>query len=50
MNPQTGLDGRPERYQTFIGALPYKMNDRNVEPTPAVKSLIQANLPAVWPN
>ncbi len=50
MNPQIGPDGRPKRYQTFIGALPYQMLDRNSEPTPAVKTLIQGNLPAVWPK
>ncbi len=49
MNPQTGPDGRPKRYQTFIGALPYQMVDRSSEPTAAVKSLIQSNQPAFWP-
>lgn len=50
MNPEVGADGRPERYQAFLGAVRYESADRAAEPTAAVRHLVEANLPAAWPN
>ncbi len=49
MNPEVELDGRVGRYQTFLGAFPYVMTDRDIEPSPEVRAAVLARLPTVWP-
>lgn len=49
MNPEVELDGRPGRFQAFLGAAPYTMTDRDAEPTPEVRALVEANIPESWP-
>jgi hypothetical protein len=49
MNPEIEADGRPGRYQTFIGAFAYGMTDRAEEPTPSVTGGVIAHLPQQWP-
>lgn len=50
MNPQVGFDGRPKRYQTFLGAAPYVMVDRTLEPTAAAREAVTSRLPQAWPD
>jgi len=49
MNPQIEADGRPGRYQSFIGAFEYLMTDREAEPTPEVRAAVISRLPLQWP-
>ncbi|HVK73798.1 MAG TPA: hypothetical protein VM734_10770 [Kofleriaceae bacterium] len=49
MNPEIELDGRPGRYQTFLGAFPYTSPDREAEPTPEARAGVVARLPEIWP-
>ncbi|KAB2901653.1 MAG: hypothetical protein F9K40_08370 [Kofleriaceae bacterium] len=49
MNPRIGVDGRPMRYQSFLGAYPYVMADRNAEPTPEAQAAVVSRLPLQWP-
>ena len=49
MNPEIEVDGRPGRYQTFLGAFPYTMSDRAAEPSPEARAGVLARLPEVWP-
>lgn len=49
MNRQIELDGRPGRYQSFIGAYPYTMVDRAAEPTAEAAASVTSRLPLQWP-
>ncbi len=49
MNPEIELDGRTGRYQSFLGAYPYVMNDRQAEPSLEAITAVTARLPEQWP-
>jgi len=50
MNSEIEEDGRPGRYQAFIGAFPYVSPDLAAEPTQDVYDGVLARIPVTWPH
>jgi hypothetical protein len=50
VNDEIEADGRPGRYQVFLGAFPYVSADFAAEPTPEVYDGVIQRLPVTWPN
>jgi len=50
VNDELEPDGRPGRYQAFIGAFPYLSPDLAAEPTQDVYDGVLARIPVTWPH